>query len=169
MTLPPPPPGWHRFVMKSTFGMGRDFTVLDPATDEQRYSVDGKVGVRPRADVQDATGQVVYRVTGRMLGIPKHMTISTPDGTEVASLRAKLFSPIKDRMSMEVPGGDPWSLEGSFIEKNYAVSAGGRPVVRITQKWVTIRDAYTLDVADGTDVGLALAVVWAIDRWVERD
>jgi uncharacterized protein YxjI len=34
---------------------------------------------------------------------------------------------------------------------------------------VAIRDSYTVDVADGTDVGLALAVVWAVDRWVERD
>jgi hypothetical protein len=34
---------------------------------------------------------------------------------------------------------------------------------------VTIRDAYTLDVIDGIDPALAAAVVWAIDRWVERD
>ncbi|PFG44255.1 uncharacterized protein YxjI [Isoptericola jiangsuensis] len=169
VALPPPPAGWSRHVVKSRFGLGRDFAVLDPTTDEQRWFVDGKVGVRPRADVQDAAGQVVYQVTGRMLGIPKHMTIARADGTEVASLRAKVFSPIKDRMTMEVPGGEPWNLTGSFIEKNYAVEAGGRPIVQITQKWVTIRDAYTLDVADGTDVGLALAVVWAIDRWVERD
>jgi uncharacterized protein YxjI len=42
-------------------------------------------------------------------------------------------------------------------------------MVQITQKWVTVRDAYTLDVADGVDPGLALAVLWAVDRWVERD
>jgi len=49
------------------------------------------------------------------------------------------------------------------------VSAGGRPAVQITQKWVTVRDTYTLDVAEGVDVGLALAILWAVDRWVERD
>ncbi|WP_418276046.1 hypothetical protein ACNHYB_14450 [Isoptericola jiangsuensis] len=124
MPLPPPPAGWNRFVMKSRFGMGRDFAVLDPTTEEQRWFVDGKVGVRPKADVQDAAGTVVYTVRGSMLGIPKHMTISGADGTEIASLRAKMFSPIKDRMSMEVPGGEPWTIEGSFIEKNYSVSAG---------------------------------------------
>jgi len=169
MPLPPPPAGWSRSILKSKFGMGRDFAVLDPDTEEQTWFVDGKVGMRPKADVQDAAGNVVYTVTGKMFGIPKQMTIATADGTEVASLRAKAFSMIKDKMTMEVPGGEPWSLEGSFIEKNYSVSAGGRHVVQITQKWVTIRDSYTLDVADGIDVGLALAVVWAIDRWVERD
>ena len=44
-----------------------------------------------------------------------------------------------------------------------------RDVVRITQKWVTVRDKYTVDVADGADPGLAFAIVWAVDRWVERD
>ena len=39
--------------------------------------------------------------------------------------------------------------------------------MQITQKWGTIRDAYTLDVADGIDPGLALAVLWAVDGWVE--
>lgn len=169
MALPPPPAGWSRYLVKARFGAGRDFAVLDPASEEQRFFVDGKMGARPKAEVLDAAGQVLYRVTGRMLGIPKHMTIADAAGTEVASLRAKAFSPIKTRMTLEVASGEPWTLEGSFIEKNYSVSAGGRQVVQITQKWVTVRDTYTLDVAEGVDVGLALAILWAVDRWVERD
>jgi uncharacterized protein YxjI len=80
-----------------------------------------------------------------------------------------MFSPIKSRMTLTVVGGAVWELEGSLMEKDYSIAAEGRPVVQITQKWVTVRDAYTLDVADGTDPGLALAVLWAVDRWVERD
>jgi uncharacterized protein YxjI len=112
---------------------------------------------------------VVYRVKGTTIAIPKHMTISAADGTEIASLRAKAFSMIKDKMTLEVASGDPWTLEGSFLEKNYSVAQAGKPIVQITQKWATIRDSCTLDVADGTDVGLALAILWAVDRWVERD
>ncbi|HYN30887.1 MAG TPA: LURP-one-related family protein [Dermatophilaceae bacterium] len=155
--------------MKSRFGAGRDFAVLDPATEEQRYYVDGKVGPRPRAEVRDASEATVYEVKGSVLGFPKHMTISDAAGAEVASLRAKMFSPIKTRMTMELTSGEPWQLEGSFLEKDYSVTAAGAPIVQITQKWVTVRDAYTLDVADGVDPGLALAVLWAVDRWVERD
>ena len=40
---------------------------------------------------------------------------------------------------------------------------------QINQKWVTIRDTYNLEVADGVDPGLALAVLWSVDRWVEKD
>ena len=79
------------------------------------------------------------------------MTITDAVGEEVASLKAKMFSPIKTRMTLEVPSGEPWSLEGSFI-KNYSMTAAGRrPIVQINQKWVTIRDTYNLEVADGVD------------------
>jgi uncharacterized protein YxjI len=154
--------------MKSKFGAGRDFEVtgLDGA---RAFYVDGKVAARPKAEVRDAQDQVVYVVTGKLMGIPKKMSITRPDGTEVAHLSAKMFSPIKDRMTLAVADGEDWSLVGSFIEKNYSVTANDRPIVQITQKWVAIRDQYTVDVADGTDAGLAFAIVWAVDRWVERD
>jgi len=154
--------------MKSKFGAGRDFEVTD-LSGARTFFVDGKIAARPKAEVRDAHDQVVYEVTGKLLGVPKRMSITRPDGAEVAHLAAKMFSPIKDKMTLYVADGEDWSLVGSFIEKNYSVSAAGRPIVQITQKWVTIRDQYTVDVADGTDAGLALAIVWAVDRWVERD
>jgi uncharacterized protein YxjI len=169
MTIPPAPQGWTRFLVKSKFAAGRDFAVLDPQTEEQLFFIDGKMGPRPKADVLDAQGQPLYHVTGRLLGIPKRMTITDLEGTEVATLKAKAFSPIKARMTLELSDDTSWSLEGSFIEKNYSIKADDKPVVEITQKWVTIRDTYTLDIADGADPGFALAVLWAVDRWVERD
>lgn len=168
MAIPAAPAGWTRFLVRSKFGVGRDFAALDPVTEEQRYFVDGKIGPRPKAEVRDAADRVVYRVRGGLLAIPKHMTVQDADGEEVASLRAKLFSPVRSRMTMQTAAGGTWELEGSFMEKNYRVTVDGRPAVDITQKWVTVRDTYTVDVADGTDPGLALAVLWAVDRWVEQ-
>ena len=169
MALPPPPEGWTRYLVKSKFGAGRDFAVLDPGTEQQQYFVDGKIGTRPKADIRDSSDAVVYQVRGKLLGIPKHITISDSSGTEVASLKAQMFSPIKTRMTLTLSDGRTWELEGGLIEKEYNIASGGEPVVRITQKWVTVRDAYTLDVADGVDPGMALAVMWAVDRWVEKD
>lgn len=169
MSVPAAPAGFTRYLMKSAFGAGRDFAVLDPETEDQLFFVDGKIGPRPRADVQAKDGSVLYSVRGQLLGIPKKMSITDASGVEVASLKAKKFSLVKDRMTMEMANGEPWQLQGRLIEKDYTVTSGGRDVVRITQKWVTVRDKYTVDVADGADPGLAFAVVWAVDRWVERD
>ena len=169
MTVPAVPHGYRRFLMKSKFGAGRDFTVLDPDTEEQLFLVDGKLGPRPKAEVQAKDGSVIYSVRGQLLGIPKKMSITDAAGTEVASLKAKAFSLVKDKMTMEMASGEQWQLTGQFIEKNYTVTSGGRDVVRISQKWVTVRDKYTVEVAEDADPGLAFAIVWAVDRWVERD
>ena len=169
MSVPASPAGFTRLLMKSKLGLGRDFQVLDPETEEQRYLVDGKVGPRPQADVLDANGTLLFSVKGQLLGIPKKMAIHDASGSEVAVLKAKAFSMVKDTMDMQMASGDAWHVEGKLIEKDYTVTSGGRDVVRISQKWLTVRDKYTIDIADGVEVGLALAVVWAIDRWVERD
>ncbi|MFD6177939.1 MULTISPECIES: LURP-one-related/scramblase family protein [unclassified Isoptericola] len=169
MALPPPPAGWTRYVVKAkVVSVGRDFRVTD-LDGADAFLVDGKLGPRERADVLDAAGTVVYRVTGRVINLPKRMTITDAAGTVLAELHGKLFSPIRSKMTLHRPDGPPWELQGNVIEKEYTVTAGGAPVMVITQKWVTVRDTYTLDVADGTDPGLAIAMLWAVDRWVERD
>lgn len=169
MPLPPPAPGWSRFLVKSKFGAGRDFIVSDPETEAQRYFVDGKLGPRPSAEITAGGRGPLYRVRGTLLGIPKRMIISDASGAEVATLKSKMFSPIKSQMTLEMASGEPWILEGSLMEKNYAVSSAGRSIVQISQRWMTIKDTYSLDVADGIDPGLALAVLWSVDRWVEQD
>jgi len=169
MALPPPPDGWARFLIESKFGMGRDFRVLDPTTEEQVYYVDGKVNVRPVAEILGPDGAVLFNVKGQMMAIPKRMAITDAYGNHVAELKAKAFSMIKNKMTLALADGSTWELEGSFIEKNYAVSTGRKPIIQLTQKWMTIRDRYTIDVAPGVEPGLALALMWAVDRWVERD
>ena len=63
------------------------------------------MGTRPKADVKDAADVVVYSVRGKLLGIPKHLTISDAEGNEVGSLKAKAFSMVKDKMSLTMSDG----------------------------------------------------------------
>jgi uncharacterized protein YxjI len=170
MAIPPAPAGYTRYLMKSKLGAGRDFRILDPQTEEQQFFVDGRIGMRPKADVQGPDGAVLYEVRGNLLGVPKRMNVTDAQGKEVAHLHAQAFRFIKDKIDVTLASGEQWLLEGNVIEKNYAVSDGsGRHVVQVTQKWVQVRDQYIIDVADGTEPAMAFALVWAVDRWVERD
>jgi len=170
MAIPPAPTGYTRYLMKSAFGAGRDFRVLDPATEDQLFLIDGKIGTRPKADIQDREGTVRFQVRGNLLGIPKRMVVTDAEGTEVANLHAQAFKFIKDKIEVKLASGEEWLLEGNLVEKNYSVNdSAGRHVVQITQKWVQIRDQYIIDVADELEPEVAFALVWAVDRWVERD
>ncbi len=170
MAIPPAPAGYTRLLMKSKFGAGRDFRVLDPGTEEELFFVDGKIGTRPKADIKDMEGNVLYEVRGKLLGIPKRMDVTDASGSEFAHLHAQAFKFIKDKIDVTLATGGEWLLEGNIVEKNYSVNdSNGRHVVQITQRWVQIRDQYVIDIADGVAPAAALALVWAVDRWVERD
>ena len=78
--VPAAPTGFTRYLMKSKFGAGRDFAVLDPDTEAQLFFVDGKLGPRPKAEVQAGDGSVIYSVKGQLLGIPKKMSITDASG-----------------------------------------------------------------------------------------
>lgn len=160
--------GWTRYLVKSKLGLGRDFVVLDQ-NEAQVFFVDGKAGLPAKADVKDAAGDTVLSVRGALMPIPKRASLVDASGTTVAELKAKAFSPVKTRMTLTRADGAEWQLEGELFEKNYAITANGSPVIAISQKWVAIRNSYTLDVADGTSVALALGLLWTVDRWVERD
>ena len=153
-------------MVKSKFGVGRDFQVLD-ANEQQVYFVDGKYGLRPAAEIQDASGAVVYTVRGKLMGIPKEMVLLDAQEQEVARLKAKTFS-IKNKMTLSAVDGREWQLEGNFLEKEYEVTSEGRVVLHITQKYMTIKDTYALDVAEDVDPAMALAVLWAVDAFVEQ-
>jgi uncharacterized protein YxjI len=164
--VPAPPVGWSRIVFQSKFGAGRDFDVSDTSGARVLF-VDGKIGPTPKAEVRDAQDAVVYQIRGRLLGVPRRMTISTVDGVQVAELKAKMLSPVKNQSTLTMSDGGTWQVQGTLLEKNYSISSEGQPLATISQSWVSVRDKYTVDYLDSLDLGLVMAVVWAIDRWVE--
>jgi len=168
VALPAPPAGWSRFLVKAKFAMGRDFAVIDPATEQQVYFVDGKLGWRAQCEIRDAAGTPLYRIRGNLLGIPKEVTISDAAGTEVGHLKAKFFSPVRSQMTITMKTGEEWKLVGSVFEREYTVTAGDQPVLTITQKWMTVRDQFVIDIGPGVDPGIALAIMWSVDRFVEQ-
>jgi uncharacterized protein YxjI len=165
--MEPAPAGTKRFIVKSKLGMGRDFEILDE-NEQRAYFVDGKFGVRPAAEVQDASGSIVYKVRGRLLGIPKQATILDAQDNELATIKSKFFSPIKSQMDLETVDGHHWRLEGNIIEREYTVTTEGRTILAITQKWLTVRDAYTMDVDESVPPALAAALIWAVDAFREQ-
>jgi hypothetical protein len=56
------------------------------------------------------------------------MTIPTADGAQVAELKAKAFSVIKDKMTMTMADGSSWRVQGTLLEKNYSISSEGQPI-----------------------------------------
>lgn len=156
-----------RYLVKSKFGVGRDFAVYDDENAEhQVYLIDAKMGLGTKADIKDANDTLLYTAKGRVINIPRKMDFMTPDGAVAAQVVAR-FSPIKSRLTMTLANGDTWELAGNFIGKSYAVMSKDKKVIEINQKWLTLRDKYFVEIADDVDTALALGLIWAVDIWRE--
>lgn len=156
-----------RFLVKSKFGFGRDFSVYDDDEAKNKvYYIDAKMGLGSKAEIMDNEGKVIYRAKGKVVNIPRKMEYTTPDGTSVAKVVAH-FSPIKSRLTMELANGKKWELAGNFIGKSYTVNEGDKKIIEINQKWLTVRDKYFVEIDTDTDIPLALGLIWAVDVWRE--
>lgn len=162
-----PQPGYKRLLVKSKFGIGRDFSVYDDAEEKNKvYVIDAKMGLGTKADIKTANDEVIYKAKSKIINIPRKMEFITPDGNVVAKLQAQ-FSPIKSKLTMELASGTVWKLEGNIVGKSYKVSDGKKIIINIDQKWLTIRDKYFVDIDESVDIPLALGLVWAVDIWRE--
>jgi uncharacterized protein YxjI len=84
-------------------------------------------------------------------------------GEEAAEIRKKLFTPFRDKYTIDVPGPDDLEMKGDLLDHEYEVELGGERVATVSKKWFSIRDTYAVDVAPGQNDLLILAGVLALD------
>lgn len=158
---------FQKYLIKSKFGIGRDFSVFDDeAAKHKIYFIDAKMGLGTEAYIKNVNDEIVYILKGKILNIPRKLEVLKPNGETVAAIVAH-YSPIKSRITVERADGDIWRLEGNLIHKNYQVLQNENVIINIDQKWLTVRDKYFVEIAKNIDIPLALSVIWAVDIWRE--
>ena len=133
-------------------------------------------------DIYDETGTVAYRVEGRLSWGHK-LEVFDAEGRHLATLREKVltflprfeieimgvsfgslrkeFTFFRPRFTLDFNG---WSVEGSFLEWDYAVTAAdGAPVAAVSKELLHWTDTYVIDVMKEEDALPPLLVVLAID------
>ncbi|MFI6447299.1 LURP-one-related/scramblase family protein [Kitasatospora sp. NPDC050543] len=155
-----------RYVVRERlFAIGDDYWIEDE-DGRKAYLVDGKVlRLRDTFELRDAAGQVVAVIKEKFFTVRDAMKIENADGDVVATVREKLFTPFRDKYKVELADGAELKITGDLIGKDYTIEDdNGDEVARISEKWFTIRDAYGVEIADGADPGLLLAVAACVDH-----
>ncbi len=139
-----------------------------------------------RFTVWDANGQETYFVEGEVFSWGKKLHVYDRAGMEVAFIKQEVFSflpryyvfcgseqvaEIRKEFTFLFPkyriDGLDWDIEGSFMAHDYTIHQHGQEIVRISKEWMTWGDSYELDIANGADEIVALAVVLTIDCVME--
>lgn len=145
------------------FAIGDDFDIEDEQG-RRAFHVDGKaLRVRSTLRLEDAGGRELYRIQERLVRVRDTMTIERPDGSAAATVHNALITPLRDRWTIDVPGGTDLRTQGNIVQHEYRIEADGRPVATVSKRWFRVRDTYGVEVAPGQDDALLLAITVVID------
>jgi uncharacterized protein YxjI len=159
----------HYRMRQKLAAIGDDFWIEDEQGN-RAYKVDGKaLRVRSTLVFEDAQGNELARIQQRVARVRDTMEIEGPDGSTIATVKKALITPLRDRWSVSVGGGPDLEVQGNLVDHEYSIEADGRKVAEVSKKWFRVADTYGVEVGEGQDPALILAVTAALDSMAHPD
>lgn len=143
-----------------------------------QHLVSRKLALSTRFDITDDAGTPEFVVRGK-IALTRKLSVCDPGGTEVAVIsrqgltrRYRILAGGQEttvssrgflgrRFEIDTPGGR-MEAHGNFTRHEYAITRDGAPAATVN-RMRKLRERFAVDVADGQDALLMLAVVLAIE------
>jgi uncharacterized protein YxjI len=155
-------------IRERFFSIGDDFDVLDEHGNKLLH-VDGKVfSVRNKVVIEDLSGAEVASVHRHLVALRPTYEIQI-GGEKAAEVRKKLFTPFREKFTIDVPGPDDLEMKGDLLDHEYTIELGGREVAAVSKRWLTIRDTYAVQIEADQDPLLIIGSVLALDLALARE
>ncbi len=142
--------------------LGNDYKVQD-ASGRDVFLIDGRAfSLGDKLSIQDLEGNELAFISQKLLswGPTYHVTRG---GRLAAVIKKSLFTFFRCEFTVDVPGPDDLIAEGDFLDREYAFSCRGSPVVQVSKRFFAWTDTYGIDVAEGQDDVLIIASAVVID------
>ena len=150
-------------MRQKLIAFGNDF-YIENEQGEKVFKVDGKVlRVRDTLVFKDMQGNKLCQIQERMLRVKDTMDIEGPDGRTLATVKKAIITPLRDRWTVKIRGGPDLEVQGNILDHEYRIGEGRQKVGEVSKKWFRVRDTYGVEVAEGQEDVLILAVTVAID------
>jgi uncharacterized protein YxjI len=154
-------------IRERLFSIGDDFDVLDEHGTKV-FHVDGKVlSLRNKVVIEDPSGQEVASVHRHLVAMRPTYEI-TIGGEKAAEVRKKLFTPFRERFTIDVPGPDDLEMKGDLLDHEYVIERDGHELAVVSKRWLTVRDTYAVQISAGVEPLLILCSVLALDLALAR-
>ena len=150
------------YIKQHVFTFGDKFSIYDSAGNECYY-VEGEIFTfGKKLHLYDISGKKLSYIEQQLFTFLPRYCIER-NGCVIAEV-VKEFTFFKQEYSVEGLG---WQVHGDFWDHTYEVTGGGRTIASVSKRWFTWGDTYEIDIADGLDEVMALAVVLVIDACIE--
>jgi uncharacterized protein YxjI len=156
-------------IRQNLVSIGDDFWI-ENADGKRVFKVDGKVlRIRKTLVFEDANGRKLAQIKERLLTIKDTMVIEDANGKDIATVKKALFTPLRNKWNVKVKDGDDLVVQGNILDFEYAIKAGGKKVAEISKKIFRLTDTYGVEISDGQNDILILAVAIAVDMMAHGD
>jgi uncharacterized protein YxjI len=153
-------------MQEKLFAIGDDFWVENEGG-QRAFKVNGKAfRVRDTLVLESPRGEELYSIQEKMVRVRDTMDIER-DGRQVATVKKALITPLRERFSIDVDGGDDMEAKGNILDHEYKIERGGDEIAEVSRRWFRVRDTYGVDIKPGQDDALVLAVVVCIDQMTQ--
>ena len=150
-------------MREKMFAIGDDYWIETDGGDRV-LKVNGKaLRIRDTFVLETPDGREVFTVQEKKLSVRGKMEIER-GGTTVATVKKALVSPLRDRFSIEVEGGEDMEAKGNIVDHEYKIERGGDKIAEVSKRWFRVRDTYGIEIAEGGDDALILAITVCIDQ-----
>lgn len=156
-------------IRQNLISIGDDFWI-ENAEGQKVFKVDGKVlKIRKTLVFEDAKGRKLAQIQERLLTIKDTMVIEDANGKDIATVKKALLTPLRDKWNVDVKGGEDLVVQGNILDFEYNITAGGKKVAEISKKILRLTDTYAVDIADGQNDIIILAVAIAVDMMAHNE
>lgn len=156
-------------IRQKMISIGDDFWIENQ--DGQRvFKVDGKaLRLRKTLIFEDLNGNKLAQIQERWLPIKETMAIDDANGNQMATVKKALIAPLRDRWSVNVKGGPDLDVQGNILDHEYSIKQGWNKVAEVSKKWISLTDTYMVEIDEGQNDILILAIAVAIDMMAHDD
>jgi uncharacterized protein YxjI len=150
-------------ITQKLLSIGDDFWI-ENQDGKKVFKVDGKtLRIRKTLVFEDVNGNKLCQIKERLLTIQDSMVIEDPHGRDLAVIKKALIAPLRDRWTVNVRNGPDMVVVGNILDREYTFKQKGRKVAEVSRKWFSITDIYGVEIAEGQEDIIILAVAVAID------
>ena len=73
----------------------------------------------------------------------------------------------RDRFRVQLEDGEELRAHGNIVDHEYEIKRDGDVIARISKRWFRVRDTYGIEIGDGEDEPLMLALTVALDAMAD--
>ncbi len=161
--------GMRFLIHDRIFGIGDDYWI-DDEHGRHVYLVDGKaLRLRETFELKDTQRRVLVTIRKKWLALRDTMTIERDD-RPLATIRRKRLSLLRNHYRVELVDGTELDVSGKILDREFAVEYDGELLADISRRWLSVRDAYAVQVVrEDADPSLLIAVAVGVIRLAERE